>query len=135
MGSSLERWMRFLSAETREEMEELTKEDPMIRKALTTLESLSQDPEIRRLYEERVKWLERHSADMEGAWQAGSEEGMKQGREEGRKEGREEGYLAAKREMARSLLRMGDNMNKVLEITKLPKEEVEAIQRELEGDR
>ncbi|ATY86360.1 hypothetical protein CVV65_01520 [Kyrpidia spormannii] len=53
--------MRFLSAETREEMEELAKEDPMIRKALTTLESLSQDPEIRRLYEERVKWLERHS--------------------------------------------------------------------------
>ncbi|ADG05586.1 conserved hypothetical protein [Kyrpidia tusciae DSM 2912] len=94
-----------------------------MRKALTTLEFLSQDEETRRLYEERMKGLQTYMADIEGA------------RREGREEGREEGRREARMEMARAMLEAGDNVEKVVRLTKLPREQVEAIQRELESGR
>ncbi|HHY65660.1 MAG TPA: hypothetical protein GX517_00410 [Alicyclobacillus sp.] len=60
---------------------------------------------------------------------------MKIGKEEGRNKGREEGDRAARREVVRALLEEGDELKKVVEVTKLPKEDVEAIQKELGGDR
>ncbi|MCL6575691.1 Rpn family recombination-promoting nuclease/putative transposase [Kyrpidia sp.] len=127
----LVKWMLFLTAKTREQLEVLVMGDPVMRKALTTLEFLSQDEETRRLYEERMKGLQTYMADIEGARREGREEG----REEGRKEGREEGHREARREIARAMLEAGDNVEKVVRLTKLPREQVEAIQRELESGR
>ena len=123
----LVKWMLFLTAKTREQLEVLVMGDPVMRKALTTLEFLSQDEETRRLYEERMKGLQTYMADIEGA--------RREGREEGRKEGREEGHREARREIARAMLEAGDNVEKVVRLTKLPREQVEAIQRELESGR
>ncbi|WP_232796675.1 Rpn family recombination-promoting nuclease/putative transposase [Kyrpidia spormannii] len=112
----LVRWMLFFTAMG----------DRAIRKVLTTLEFLSQDEEARRLYEERMKGLQTYLADMEGARQ--------EGREEGRKEGREEGDREARKELARALLDMGDDSEKVVQVTKLSKEEVEVIRRAMGPD-
>lgn len=62
-----------------------------------------------------MKGLQTYLADMEGA----------------RQEGREEGDREARRELARALLEMGDDLEKVIRVTKLSKEEVEAIRREM----
>ncbi|MBX6396543.1 MAG: Rpn family recombination-promoting nuclease/putative transposase, partial [Alicyclobacillaceae bacterium] len=103
----LVRWMLFLTATSRESLEGLAMQDPAIKKALTTLEFLSQDEEARRRYEERQKGLQTYLADIEGA------------KEEGR------------REVAKALLEMGDSVEKVVMVTKLSREEVEAIRKEL----
>ncbi|CAB3389514.1 conserved protein of unknown function [Kyrpidia spormannii] len=119
----LVKWMLFLTAKTREQLEVLVMGDSVMRKSLTTLEFLSQDEETRWLYEERMKGLQTYVADIEGA------------RREGREEGREEGRREARREIARAMLEAGDNVEKVVRLTKLPREQVEAIQRELESGR
>lgn len=62
----LVRWMLFFTTKTRERLEELAMPEPAIKKALTTLEFLSQDREARALYEERQKGLMTYQTDMEG---------------------------------------------------------------------
>ncbi|MBX6396615.1 MAG: Rpn family recombination-promoting nuclease/putative transposase, partial [Alicyclobacillaceae bacterium] len=119
----LVRWMLFLTAKSRESLEGLAMQDPAIKKALTTLEFLSQDEEARRLYEERMKGLQTYMAEIHGA----KEEGRKEGREEGRKEGDRN----ARKEVAKKLLQMGLTIEQVVESTSLSREEVEAIRKEL----
>ncbi|ADG05608.1 conserved hypothetical protein [Kyrpidia tusciae DSM 2912] len=122
----LVRWMLFFTAKTKEQLEGLAMGDPAIRKALTTLEFLSQDEEARRLYEERMKGLQTYLADMEGARQ--------EGREEGRKEGRKEGDREARRALAKNFLGMGLTVEQVAKGTGLTRNEVEAIRREMGDD-
>lgn len=67
------RWLLFLKGIRKEEWGELAMEKPELKKAMTTLEFLSQDKEARLLYESRQKALldERsrlHSAKMEGVY-------------------------------------------------------------------
>ncbi|MCF8567045.1 Rpn family recombination-promoting nuclease/putative transposase [Alicyclobacillus tolerans] len=78
-------WMLFLSARTKERLEELAVKEPAIKKAVTTLEFLSQDEEARRLYEERQRALHDYVSDIEGAREEGMEKGMEKGREEEKK--------------------------------------------------
>jgi len=87
MERRLVRWMLFLSARTKERLEELSVKEPAIQKAMTTLEFLSQDEETRRLYEERQRALRDYASAIEGA------------REEGREEGQQEGLQKVVREM------------------------------------
>lgn len=122
----LVRWMLFFTAKTKEQLEGLAMGDPAIKKALTTLEFLSQDEEARRLYEERMKGLQTYLADMEGARQ--------EGREEGRKEGGKEGDREARRALAKNFLGMGLTVEQVAKGTGLTRNEVEAIRREMEDD-
>jgi predicted transposase/invertase (TIGR01784 family) len=95
----LVRWMLFLSSRTRENMEELAKEDPVMLKALTTLEFLSQDEEARQLYEARQKALHDHASAIGAA------------REQGRKE--------RDMEFARQLLAEGEPLERVARLTGL----------------
>jgi predicted transposase/invertase (TIGR01784 family) len=91
--------MLFLSSRTRENMEELAKEDPVMLKALTTLEFLSQDEEARQLYEARQKALHDHASAIGAA------------REQGRKE--------RDMEFARQLLAEGEPLERVARLTGL----------------
>ena len=112
----LVRWMLFLTAKTKERLEELAMEEPVMQKALTTLEFLSQDKHTRELYEQRQKGLQTYAVDMEGA------------REEGKAEGK---HLRA-RFTARNLLAMGMEVEAIARVTDLPILEVEKIQREMD---
>ncbi|RIV25707.1 Rpn family recombination-promoting nuclease/putative transposase, partial [Alicyclobacillaceae bacterium I2511] len=111
----LVRWMLFLTAKTKERLEELAMAEPVMQKALTTLEFLSQDKRTRELYEQRQKGLQTYAADMEGA----------------REEGREEGEHLRAQFTARNLLAMGMEVEAIARVTDLPILEVEKIQREM----
>jgi predicted transposase/invertase (TIGR01784 family) len=92
-------------------MEELTVEEPALKKAMNTLEFLSQDEETRRLYEERQKALRDEASMIEGA------------KEEGRNEGRVEGQM----ELISALLKNGMKISEVAKYTGLTMEEVSRL--------
>ena len=119
----LVRWMLFLSSRSKENMEELAKEDPAMRKALTTLEFLSQDEEARQLYEARQKALHDYASAIGEARDKGRTEGRVEGREEGRTEGREEG----RKEIARQLLAEGEPLERVARLTGLSLQELQKL--------
>ncbi|MFW6213242.1 MAG: hypothetical protein ACOC8L_10105 [Spirochaetota bacterium] len=66
-------------------------------------------------------------ATLERWRQEGREEGLQMGREEGRSEG----AAQAKSELARRMLKRGDTVEQVIEITELPAESVRAIAAEI----
>ena len=111
LGRRLARWMLFLTAKTREGLEALAMEEPAIKKALTTLEFLSQDERARQLYEDRQKALMTYTADVDGA----------------REEGEQIGRLAERRLVAQALLQAGDSIEKVMTITGLSRAAVDAL--------
>lgn len=55
------------------------------------------------------------------------EEEREEGREEGRKEGRKEGANSRNRELARALLKFGDSIEKIAQVTGLSPEEINAL--------
>lgn len=83
-------WLKFLKAETEEEMETLVERAPEIEKTVTILKTLSEDDRL------RIEALERdvnnmaYWSSMSGAKQLGFKLGEAEGRELGREEGREE---------------------------------------------
>lgn len=60
-------WLLFLKGVDKSTWEVLTMNEPMLKKAMTTLEFLSQDTEARRLYEARQKYLHDEASMIEGA--------------------------------------------------------------------
>lgn len=115
----LVRWMLFLSARTKERLEDLAVKEPAIKKAVTTLEFLSQDEEARRLYEERQRALHDYVSDIEGA------------REEGIEKGIEVGELNRARTTAYKMLRAGMDVKQISDFVDLPVEQVEEFKRQL----
>ena len=107
----LVRWMLFLTTKTRKGLEELAMQEPAMKKAITTLEFLSQDERARQLYEERQKAWMTYTADVEGA--------------------REEGEHRRAVATARKLVAMGMDVKQIAEVVELPLDEVQAIWRSL----
>lgn len=78
------RWGRFLAARSDEELERIAMSDPEPREAKSALEELSQDPQVRRLAEERRLAAMNYRLSMAQARKEGREEGREQGIELGR---------------------------------------------------
>ena len=87
------------------------KKNKVLEKAQDEVEYLTGDAELRRLAELQEKW----------AWDEQFYRSMaiKEGREEGRKEEKEE--------IAKKLLKLGLEINKIIEATGLTKEEIENL--------
>ena len=115
----LAQWLLFLTTRQVEELEVLRVADPIFKRAVETLEYLSQDPVAREAFLAREKGRQTYQADMEGSREAG--------REEGRQEGREEGRQEARKIMAANLLAMGLSVDQVAEATGLSPAEVETV--------
>ena len=120
----LVRWLTFLKAQTKADREVLVKGDPIMEKALNTLEFLSHDEQTRQRYEARQKALHDYATAIETA--------KREGREEGRQEGRQEGEHQKAREFARYLLTHGTAMEEVAQATGLSVTEVAAIAKTLQ---
>ncbi|MCS7464992.1 Rpn family recombination-promoting nuclease/putative transposase [Paenibacillus doosanensis] len=60
-------WLLFLKGVDQSTWEVLTMNEPMLKKAMTTLKFLSQDAEARQLYEARQKYLHDEASMIEGA--------------------------------------------------------------------
>jgi predicted transposase/invertase (TIGR01784 family) len=98
-------------------------ETPELKKAMTTLEFLSQNKEVRRLYEARQKALMDERSALSTARRKGIEEGIKEGIEEGI----EEGKAKREKEIAIRLLADGVDISKVADLTGLTEAEVKIL--------
>lgn len=85
--------------------------EPMLRKAMDTLEFLSQDAAARMEYEARMKALSDEKSRIEGARAAGKEEGKELG----------------KVEMARKLLDLGVDISTISKASGLSEQEVKRL--------
>jgi predicted transposase/invertase (TIGR01784 family) len=114
LNDPLHRWMLFLDEKLPEDqLKELTIMDPVIRKTEERLEWLSADEETRRLYEAREHSLiERNSLKAEG-WA--------------------EGRVEALIEVARNLLRKGNDPVEIADTTGLSVEDVESLLKDEKG--
>jgi predicted transposase/invertase (TIGR01784 family) len=112
-------WLLFVGAKDERTVEELAKQEPVLRKAKTVLEFLNQSDEARKLYEMRVKALKDEMNMIEGA--------KEEGRAEGIAEGKEEGKLEGKAEVAKNLLALGMSVQEVAKLTGLPVTELEKL--------
>ena len=132
--------IRFLTTQTSEQLEALAMDDPVMKKAVTTLEFLSQDRQIRERYLARQKGRQTYAADMDAAHeeglqqgleqgvqqgleqgvQQGLERGVQQGLERGVQQGLERGVQQGLEQAARRLLRMGFSAEQIYQATGLP---------------
>jgi|GEM_PF-1447525 len=118
ISGGLVNWLMFLRGVDAEQWGVLTVNEPMLKKAMTTLEFLSQDAQTRMEYEARLKFLRDESSRAEGA------------KAEGKAEGRVEGALQEKRQTARRLLARGYDVSTIVEMTELSEDEVRALMKE-----
>jgi predicted transposase/invertase (TIGR01784 family) len=142
-GTNLWNWMKFLSAQKKEDLDMAANTNPQIQKAVVRLEELSNDERTRLLLESRQKLefdIRMHKRHVENeARKKGQEEGLAEGRIEGRlegrlegqREGRLEGRLEGQREgiyiTAKNLFRMNMPLDKIAEATGLTLEEVKNL--------
>jgi predicted transposase/invertase (TIGR01784 family) len=108
-GTKLWCWMKFLSAQNKEELDMIAEASPQIRKAVVRLMELSSDERTRMLYESRQK--------ME--WDIAARERV--AKAEGREEGREE--------MAINLLADGVSPEIIAKSAGLPLERIQALMK------
>jgi predicted transposase/invertase (TIGR01784 family) len=110
-GTTLWRWMKFLSAQNKEDLDMIAEASPQIKKAVVRLMELSNDERTRMLYESRQK-MEWDIASRERAAKA---------------EGRAEGKAEGKAEIARSMLADAMSLDLISKLTGLTIEEIKAL--------
>ncbi|MFC9707214.1 hypothetical protein ACFTRD_03540 [Paenibacillus sp. NPDC056933] len=94
-----------------------------MKKAMDTLEFLSQDREARRLYEERQKYLHNEASMIEWATEKGIEKGIAKGMEKGLVEGEKRKAI----EIAKNMLSFGIEVSVIAKTSGLTDSEVEAL--------
>lgn len=106
-------WMSFLN----EFLAVLKMNEPMLKKAMDTLEFLSQDAAARMAYDARMKALSDEKSRIEGALEEGMAKGIEKGIEKG------------KAETAIKLLALGIDIQTIAEATGMTREEIEALRQ------
>lgn len=109
----------FLKGTDKSNWEVLEMNEPTIKKAMTTLEFLSQDREARLRYEERQKFLHDEASAMEWAL----DKGIEQGKQLGLAEGERKKAL----DIAKGLLKADVSVEVIIKTTGLTKEEILAL--------
>ena len=94
-----------------------------VRKAQEELEYLEGDEAFKR----KVELKEKYEKDMNSAIHYGKEEGMKKGLQEGLQKGLQEGKTSEKKDIAKKMLEIGMDVEQIMKITDLPKEEIEKL--------
>jgi len=110
-GTELWNWLKFLSAERKEDLEMIAERSPQVKRAVVRLLELSSDERTRLLYESRQKMEWDNQAREQGA------------RDEGRNEGRNERNI----EIAKNLLKMNISIEHIIASTGLTRNEVEKL--------
>lgn len=117
-GSDLWDWMRFVAADTEEELDMAAKDNPQIARAATLVKHFSADESLRAAVESRDRFLWDQATREDHARTQGLEQGLEQGREEGRDR---------LRETAHNALRLGMTVEQVATITGLDVTEVATL--------
>ena len=115
-------WLRFINAETKEDLIMAAEAEPKIAKAYHKLTEMSDDDDTRRRYDERMQYI----VEIEMRMQAAEEKGI----QEGRKEGREEGKTEERFNLAKNLINLGMNDNIIINATGLDLNTITRIRSE-----
>uniref|UniRef100_UPI002FCE32B4 Rpn family recombination-promoting nuclease/putative transposase n=1 Tax=Paenibacillus sonchi TaxID=373687 RepID=UPI002FCE32B4 len=115
-------WLLFLKGADQSKWEVLTMNEPVLKKAMNTLEFLSQNLEARRQYEDRQKYLHDEASMYEAA-----ETAARRARAEGEAQGKAEGEAEAKKEVARKLLALNVDPSVIAEASGLSEDEIKAL--------
>jgi predicted transposase/invertase (TIGR01784 family) len=122
MDDPLVRWLTFIKGVSQEMWEELAMGTPGLKKAMTTLEFLSQDKKMRALARAREKALRDEISELDSA----RKEGIAEGEQKGRAEGKEIGKL----EVAKNLLSKDMSVSEVSEVTGLLESEIAKLKEQ-----
>ncbi|MGG0824160.1 Rpn family recombination-promoting nuclease/putative transposase [Paenibacillus turicensis] len=121
--SGLINWLFFLKGTDKTNWEVLQMNEPTIKKAMTTLEFLSQDFEARIRYEERQKYLHDEASAMEWAMDNGLEKGLKKGLKKGQEQGERQKAL----DIAKNMLKEGLAIELISKVTGLSEKEITSL--------
>lgn len=109
--TKIEQWLQFISQENQGEVEKAMEKNEKVRKAFGQYKTLTGDE-----YEKRLAFLkERAIKDEISAINNGIAQGI------------EQGMVEKSKEIARKLLKLGMKIEEIMEITELPKEEIEKL--------
>lgn len=117
--NELAQWMTFLDDPNKEEVSKIMENNQDIKKAMSELEEMSEDEELRRLAELREKAIK----DEKNGLRHAKEEGIKQGIEQGIKQGVEQQKI----EIAKEMKKQEYSNEEIQKITKLSIEQIEKI--------
>jgi predicted transposase/invertase (TIGR01784 family) len=113
-------WLKFISAETRDEFESLAGKDAAMAKAYARLMELSADEAMRLRADARAKW----------EWD--NESRMQESREEGLAKGLAKGKAEERMQIIRQMLEMRMPVDVIAKATGLPEGEIERLSSELQ---
>lgn len=121
--SDLWRWMKFLKAERKEDLEMLAQENQYIKQVSGSLMELSQDEAVRLLEEAREKERRDNASRMKGAFREGKLEGLQEGEKKGKLENR--------KEIAKQMLRDKMPVETISKYTGFQISDIEALAKEI----
>jgi predicted transposase/invertase (TIGR01784 family) len=127
-------WLLFLQSVDKSNWEVLAMNEPELKKAMSTLEYLSQNDEARRLYEGRQKYLLDELSTLEAYKIAGEEaaraavtKAAAEGKAEGKAEGISEGERKKAVEIARTMLAMGLDLELIVKASGLSEADIQSL--------
>ena len=116
-------WLKFLENPESKEVQGYMKKNENMKEAREKLDKMSKDEKVRRMAELRQKALmDEREAEYTG-YINGLEDGIKQGMKQGLEQGIGQGY----REIAKKMKGKGKDINEIIELTGLSKEEIEKL--------
>ena len=115
MDEKINQWLVFIDDEDKELVDMAVKKNKVLEQAQDEVEYLTGDAELRRLAELQEKW----------AWDEQFYRSI--AIKEGRKEGIKEGIKEANLKIAKKMLKLGYEIEKVMAVTELTKEEIEKL--------
>ena len=116
-------WLKFLENPESNEVQGYMKKNENMKEAREKLDKMSKDEKVRRMAELRQKALmDEREAEYTG-YINGLEDGIKQGMKQGLEQGIGQGY----REIAKKMKGKGKDINEIIELTGLSKEEIEKL--------
>ena len=130
MHTKLEEWL-WLFIGSDEKVSEASKKNKEIEKIKKKLASMSLSSEERNNYEYRLRAIRDEADAIEFKTKQAKEEGIKEGFEQGISQGIEQGL----EQTAKEMLKNNFTIEQIETITKLTKEEIERLKRELKVDK
>lgn len=122
-------WMEFLDAGSKGGMEMLAKKNKDIKKAYDLLQIISKDEKARMLYEAEQAEISDQLTRIKSAEEKGIKKGIAQGITQGITQGINQGKI----KMAEKMLRRGDSIDDIVDITELTREEILELKKKYQN--
>ena len=120
-------WLKFIETDNVEVRNMLAQESQMMRKANETITIMEMSPRDKWLYDSRMKYEHDRASCINEGYRQGIEVGILQGEIKGRKQGFADGSYQKALETAKLMKHANCELDFIMQMTGLSKEEVEAI--------